>query len=150
SPRQTAMTSMQPYLNAYPRPNGRDLANNFSEFNATYSDPSSLDATSIRIDHTVNSRLTLFGRYNYAPSKTSQRGAGGFSLNTNGDTKIRTQTLTGGATLAVTPTMSNDFRANYSRNVGRFVFSMDDFGGAVPLSPASLFPPSVSSQDSFF
>ena len=49
--RQQAPASMQPYLNAYPVANGAELGNGFAQFNAGYSNPSSLDAYSIRIDH---------------------------------------------------------------------------------------------------
>jgi hypothetical protein len=66
--RQQAPITMQPYLNAYPIPNGPELGNGAAEFNASYSDPSSLDAYSIRLDHVVNSEVSLFGRYNYSPS----------------------------------------------------------------------------------
>jgi len=38
-----------------------------------YSNPSSLDATSLRVDHAINSKLNLFGRYNYSPSSFAQR-----------------------------------------------------------------------------
>jgi hypothetical protein len=66
---------MQPYLNAYPIPNGAELGSGTAEFNASYSNPSSLDAYSIRVDHVINTKLSLFGRYNYSPSSFTQRGA---------------------------------------------------------------------------
>src|SRR6266850_2689730 len=72
--RSTAPVGIQPLLNAFPLPNGNDQGNNLAGFNATYSDPSSLDAASIRIDHTVNQKLTLFARYNYSPSEANVRG----------------------------------------------------------------------------
>src|SRR6266508_2849714 len=50
--RQDAVPQTQPFLNAYPIPNGQGFANGFAEFNASYSDPLTLDATSIRVDHT--------------------------------------------------------------------------------------------------
>lgn len=147
--RMTAPVQIQPFLNAFPIPNGRNLLNNFAEFNASYSDPSSLDATSIRVDHALRNRLTLFGRYNYSPSETTQRG-GANSLNTLSLTSIKTHTLTGGAGLVITPAITNDFRANYSRNGGSLVSLLDTFGGAVPLPDSLLFPPSASSQNGFF
>jgi hypothetical protein len=146
--RLTASASIKPYLETFPRPNGRDLANNLSEFIASYSDPSTLDATSIRTDHNVNAKLTLFGRYNFSPSETVMRG-NGVSLNTLNATQIDTKTITAGATLALSSTISNDFRANYSRNEGRAVFSLDDFGGAVPIANSSILPPSVSGEGEF-
>jgi len=147
--RQTAPASIQPFLNAFPKPNGRDLANNFSEVNTTFSNPSTLDSTSIRIDHTINSRLTIFGRYSYAPSETIQRG-GSRSLNVLQTGALKTQTLTGGATLVIGQTIANDFRANYSRNEGSTLFQLDTFGGAVPPADSVIFPSFGSSEDSIF
>ena len=59
--RQQAPGAIQPYLNAYPIVNGPELGGGIPQFNAGYSNPSSLDATSIRIDHAFNSKVTLFG-----------------------------------------------------------------------------------------
>src|SRR6201987_5928736 len=72
--RQQAPAAMQPYLEAYPVPNGPELGTGAAEFASAFSDPSSLNATSIRVDHQLNSKWTLFGRYNYSPSSLTQRG----------------------------------------------------------------------------
>src|SRR5246127_80758 len=48
--RQQAPATMQPFLEAYPVPNGPEMGNGVAEFNAGFSDPSSLDATGIRVD----------------------------------------------------------------------------------------------------
>ena len=88
--RQNAVAAMQPFFNAFPLPNANSpeiytlcttstdptcpasgmQATGTAAFNATYSNRSTLDATSLRLDHRVNDKLTLFGRYNYAPSGT--------------------------------------------------------------------------------
>jgi hypothetical protein len=65
---------MQPYLNAFPIPNGPEPASGIAQFNAGYSNPSSLDATSIRIDQVLTSKLTFFDRFNDSPSTLDQRG----------------------------------------------------------------------------
>jgi hypothetical protein len=147
--RQAALPSIRPFLDAFPLPNGEDLGNNLARFSATYSDPSRLDATSIRIDQTVGNKLTFFGRFNHAPSETRQRGAS-FSLSTVFSPKIKTQTLTGGATILITPTLSNEVRANFSRNSGASLYSLDNFGGATPPADSTLFPDPMSSRDSLF
>jgi hypothetical protein len=72
--RQQAPAAMQRFLNAYPVQNGAELGSGLAQFDASYSDPSSLDATSIRIDHAISSRVNLFGRYNHSPSSLTQRG----------------------------------------------------------------------------
>jgi len=147
--RSVAPVGIQPFLNAFPLPNGKDLGNNLAEFNTTYSDPSSLNATSIRIDHTISDKFTLFARYNYAPSQANQRGFG-FALSAVNASAYKTETLTGGATVVLTPRISNDFRANYSRNRGTISFVLDNFGGAVVLPDSLLFPAPMSGADSTF
>src|SRR6266853_1458764 len=72
--RQQAPAAVQPYLNAFPVPNGPAVGTGLAQFNASYSNPSSLNAYSIRVDHSINSKLSLFGRYNESPSKFAQRG----------------------------------------------------------------------------
>jgi hypothetical protein len=150
--RQTAPAEIQPFLNAFPIPNGRDLGNGLAEFNASFADPTSLDTTSIRIDHAVKSKLLLFGRYNHAPSEVAARrgSAGFFSLNVIQPSQFKTQTLTVGATSVINASISNEFRFNYSRNQGASYLLLDNFGGAVVPSDALLFPPGFSSQNALF
>ena len=139
---------MQAYLNAFPLPNGPELGNGMAAFNATFSNRSSLDAYSLRIDHNVNGRLNLFARYNYSPSNLVERGAG-VSLNTVSPSQITTQTATAGATWLITSETSNDLRFNYSRTNAYSHYYLDDFGGAIPL--VSLpFPDPYTAQNAEF
>src|SRR5260370_22849109 len=48
--RQNSIPALQPYLNAFPLPNGADQGNGIAPFNATYSNAATLDAYSLRID----------------------------------------------------------------------------------------------------
>jgi len=135
SARQNAVAPMQAYLNAFPLPNGPDdLASGIAQFNSTFSDPASLDAYSLRIDHRLKDTLTLFGRYSYSPSKISQRGGGQDSLSTVTDSRITTQMATIGATWLPIPSFANDLRFNYSRTNAASSLTLDSFGGAQPLS----------------
>jgi len=156
SMRRTAPTSIQPYLNAFPIPNGPDrvvngVPNGLAEFSASFSNPSALDAASIRIDHILGDKLTMFGRYNYAPSGIDQRGfIFSNSLSTVTQTRFNTQTLTLGSTQPVTPRLSNDLRFNYSKSrTGSFIV-LDTFGGAVLPTESQLFPSFVSPKDAVF
>jgi hypothetical protein len=134
--RQNAVGAMQPYLNAFPLPNGTDdAATGVAQFNSTYSNAATLDAYSVRIDHTLNKALSLFGRYNYSPSKVVDRNGAGFeALSVLTPARINTQTLTLGATWAVSPAVANDLRFNYSRVTASSYSYLDNFGGATPLS----------------
>src|SRR5207302_8067704 len=51
--RQTAVPAMRPFLNAFPLPNGpEDSANaGAAQYNASFSNPATLDAYSLRVDH---------------------------------------------------------------------------------------------------
>ncbi len=154
--RLTALAQIQPLLHAFPLPNGAELGDGLAEFAAHYSDPASLRAASLRLDHTVNSKLVLFGRFNDSPSDTRQRGSGvihGFdrqSLNTISHASFHTRNLTLGATFTLVPNLINELRANGSWARGATSFTMDDFGGAALLPDALLFPPLVSRSEAGF
>jgi hypothetical protein len=148
--RQSASPALQPYFNAYPVPNGQSLGNGQSEFNASFSNTSALNAYSLRIDHRLSDRFTLFGRYNYSPSETDARGAfSAASLSTVNPIRITTQTATTGATWNVSSQATNDLRFNYSRTNALSHYYLDNFGGAVPLASAP-FPSPYTEQDAQF
>jgi hypothetical protein len=166
--RQNAIPALQPYFNAFPLPNptspeifmpcspttdptcppSGEQAAGYAAFNASYSNPGTLDAYSLRVDHKINDRLNLFGRYNYSPSELSQRGLFA-SLNTVSPTKITTQTGTLGVTWAISPGAVNDFRFNYSSTDASSSYNLDSFGGAVPLGTIP-FPGSLTARNAIF
>lgn len=136
SVRQLAPASIKPFLSAFPLPNGPATSGGFATLAASYSVPSVLNATSIRIDHSASGKLSLFGRYNHAPSNTLTRNQG--SLNFVFNTKQETDTITLGATLVSSAQMSNEFRVNYSDTRGASDFTQDSFGGGSPLPESAL------------
>src|SRR5579863_2914156 len=150
--RQSAVPAMQPYLNAFPSPNGpEDPANpGAAQFNASFSNPATLDAYSLRIDQRLGKSLNLFGRYNYSPSEVAQRGTSGNSLNTVSTTRITTQTATVGATWSLSPTLASDLRFNYSRTSADLFSNLDSFGGAVPPVSLPLPSPFTPNNSSFY
>lgn len=151
--RQAAPAGMRPYLNAYPIANGGPLGTGLAQFNSSYSNPSTLDAYSIRLDHIVNSKLNIFGRYNYSPSSLRQRGpafASGSVLSTSNSVSATVHTFTAGVTQMITPRISNEVRVNYSNDRIGVAWALDNFGGAVPLTDSMLFPSGLSSESSLF
>ena len=150
--RQNAPAAVQPLLNAFPLPNGPDLGNGEAAFSASYSDPSSLDSYSLRMDYLLSSKVTVFGRYNDVPSDLDQRGGGFRATNYSSvfDINYRTQTLTLGSDQAITPQLSNEFRFNYSRSRAHAIATLDDFGGAVVPPASVLFPGSNTAQNANF
>ena len=154
--RASAPPALRRFLDAFPRPNGRLLGGDFSEFAASYVDRSRFDALSLRLDHVASGRLTLFGRFNLAPSETRQRGGvstpgfAGQSLNTVGHTSLDTATFTAGATALLSPALLNEMRFIWSRATGRTTLSLDDFGGAVVPDLSTVMPPSAPAGASGF
>lgn len=151
--RQQAPAAVLPFLNAYPVANGPELGNGLAQFNAGFSNPSSLDATSLRVDHAINSKLNLFGRYNYSPSSLVQRGPlvnPALVLSMTEPVTSAVQTGTIGLTELITPAIANEARANYSNQRVGTSYTMDNFGGAVPLPNSLLFPPGYSPSNGVF
>jgi hypothetical protein len=151
--RTAAVPAMQPYLNAFPLdPKQPDLGNGIAQYNASYSNPASLDAYSLRVDHKLFEKLTIFGRYNYSPSHISQRGSGGgptgTSLSSIKYASTTTQTGTVGATWLASPAITNDLRFNYSRTNSDSRTYLDNFGGASPLTTSPFLDPSLTLQNS--
>lgn len=141
APRQNATGVIKRLLDAYPLPVAAPLADAPLEtpYSAGFSNPSNLDATSIRIDHSLSSRFTVFGRFNHAPSESRERArfaAASFYARIPNET----QTTTVGSTMLLTPSFTNDVRFNRSRSLAGQIYVQDTFGGAQLLSNDILFP----------
>ena len=145
--------STLPYLDAYPFANGTELGGGLAQFNSTFSNPSSLNAYSIRIDQVINSKINLFGRYSYSPSTFDQRGAFPAPvtvLSTRDLESASIQTFTLGLNQLLTSGISNEVRANYSNDRVATKYFSDGFGGATRLADSALFPPAYSPANSLF
>lgn len=131
-----APPAVMPLLAAFPRPNSDESDTACTGvFTGSYSNSATLNATSLRIDHTVNSRLALFARYDYAPSSMVARQ---YSLSMLATTPVRTQTATVGLNLQVNRRIADTLRANYSEQSSDDINSLDSFGGATPPTPSLL------------
>ena len=138
-----ASPAVVPFLNAYPQPDDRTVVPGVytSNFVGVWSNGATLNAGSVRIDHNFNDRLSLFGRYDDAPSEFAQRQN---SLTQVSTIQGRTRTLTIGLNKLFGSSTSNTLRGNYStQNAGQTNY-LDSFGGGVPLDP-SLILGSLSS-----
>jgi hypothetical protein len=138
--RSAAAAAVQPLLNAFPQPTGPELLtttgaqSGWSPSAYGVSNPGTMDAYSIRIDHTLNSKLTLFGRFNESPSNVTTWSGGAYGTANTASTR----TLTLGATSALTPRLNNELRLNYTRQLGLSSYLPATYGGAVPIDPAVL------------
>ena len=134
--RANASPALAPYLNAYPQPNGVVIPGAYTtSFTGSFANTATINATSVRIDHTLNDRFSIFGRYNDAPSQSLQRPD---SPSDRLLTTVNTRTVTVGANMLLRPTVTNALRGNYSEQASGLSYSLDSLGGAVPLSPGLL------------
>ncbi len=147
SARAAVAPAYQPIVNALPLPSANaplinptcDNITNpcLANLSVAYSNPSSLNATSIRIDQNFSKKITLFARYVHAPSYgTARRWEELLYENVN------TDSITAGVTMLVSPNKVNDFRANWSRYTVAFVTDLTDFYGGVAPPASVLFPAS--------
>lgn len=139
--RAAASGVVKSLLEAYPLPVAAPLSDAPLEtpYVTSFSNPSRLNATSVRVDHAFSQRLNVFGRYNEAPSENRERGrfaTPSFVAILGG----RTQTATAGATMVLNTSLTNDLRFNWSRAGASQVYEQDTFGGAKLLSRDLLFP----------
>jgi Carboxypeptidase regulatory-like domain/TonB dependent receptor len=130
--RLAAPAVLQPFLNAYSIQNGSELTQSpgLANYILVYSEPSSIDAASVRIEHSFGSKLQLFGRYAYTPS-------GGWYFNDlpiHDNIRVNVQSVTLGATSMITPTQTNEFRFNFTYNTSGEHEIASNFGGATPIS----------------
>lgn len=142
--RAEAPAAVKPLADAYPLPNGENLGGGLARFSAGYSDPTRLDAASLRLDHIVGARQTLFARFNYSPSQLSQRTG---SLSRVLETEFDHASMTAGATQSFGAWGGNELRVNYSLAAGRSFNRVDDFGGAKPLAATTLLPSFATAQN---
>jgi Carboxypeptidase regulatory-like domain len=130
-------------LNGFPlqSPNGIDeTASGVAQFIGTWSNPSSINSTSVKIDHTVNNALRLFFRFSGTDSTSKSRGLGAAittpTIANSTAYTIRTYTL--GASSVLGDHISNELRLNYSSNAVTNGLSIDAFGGSTPVDLAQL------------
>jgi hypothetical protein len=149
--RAQATGMVKSLLEAYPLPVAAPLAGAPAEtpYVTSFSNPSRLNATSIRGDHTISQRLTLFGRYNFAPSESRERGrfaTPSFVAKLPGET----ETMTVGSTMIFSSAVNNDLRFNWSRSIASQIYEQDTFGGAKLLPREILFPSFADPETSLY
>lgn len=132
--RSEASPTLAPFLDAYPLPNGEPVTptDYVAPFTGSYSNAAALNAGSIRIDQSIGNHLSLFGRFNDAPSDVSDRVYG---LSMIQRTAINTKTLTVGLNAVLTSRLTDALRGNYSSQDSTLSNSGSPFRGAVPLNP---------------
>ncbi len=137
--RASAPAVIQPFLNAFPLPNGPDRGDGLALFTSGFSSPSNIDTTSIRIDHHFGDKFLVFGRFSDVPSSSQTRnGTGISSLSVSTTQHVDVKTATLGITNTFAQNLTSDLRFNYTWNSAQAQDAMDSFGGATPLSQDAL------------
>jgi len=147
--RASAIPAAAAILNSYPKPDPNALVSpdgNAATFTGVFSNQINMDAVSLRMDHTFNSRLSVFGRYSRSPSDNIFRFV---SLSSVKEQEVSTNTFTAGLNWLISGNMFDSLRFNYSRQTASGSNHLDNFGGATPPSPAALMPAGTSVNDSF-
>jgi hypothetical protein len=143
SGRNQAASAVLPAINAFPlpSPNGvEDATNGFGQFLGSWSNPASIDSTSVRFDHAVNNKLRLFFRFSDTTSSSAARqtpSLGGTPSN-NLISDYTMRTYTAGANSVFSNRLSNDFRLNYTSNNTGSSNVLDAFGRNIPVNLAQL------------
>ena len=153
--RNQASAVAAPLLKAYPLPSaGQDINGAYTGiFFTTFSNPSTLNATSVRLDFSPIAKLNLFVRGDVAPSDGAQYGAfDAYTRSTYSHTISNVDSITAGATYIFTTSLVNDFRFNISHAKGATVVNATSFGGATVPTDAYLFQsqPQYTTADSVF
>jgi hypothetical protein len=139
--RASAAPAVQQLLNAFPlpSPNGiDDVTNGIAQYIGSWSNPASLDSTSLRFDQIVNDKLRLFFRFSDTGSSAAIRETIAGTPSSNDVSTNTIRTYTGGVTKIFTTRLSNEFRVNYSSNEVMTRTVIDAFAGAVPINVLQL------------
>jgi hypothetical protein len=148
--RQTTSAPLQPFLNAFPIPNGVLLTDGAAQYQAVVSNPAFSDTASLRIDQIINSKNTVFVRYSYSPASSERRGSETVAPNVLTHQASHSDLVTGGLGSVLSNGMVNDLRVNYSRSTASNYSIMDSYGGATPLTASEVFPAGVTSNTGLF
>lgn len=134
--RQIAPDALKPFLASFPVSSEPDNGNGLSYYNAGYSAPSTLNTTSIRVDHNFGESFKIFGRYSDSPSDSTVRQP--TDLAQVNSTIRNVKVLTLGATNLFGPNTVNEFRFNITGNDYQSARYLDNFGGANPVQIESV------------
>lgn len=155
SVRSNAVSAIQPIWNAFPLPTGNEsqiactvaaancpsgspvgtfVPSGLSPFVMAYSLPSSINSTSVRLDHKISDRLALFFRFADTPTYTEAR-----SLSSLQTRHYDTRTYTAGVTNQISHSIANEFRLGFAGSYSSNFVTLDSFGGATPIDLRASF-----------
>jgi len=138
---------MAQFANAYPLPDGNpstactSFATCALNYTGSFPSTSSLDSTSARADYSMNTHMTMFGRYSHSPSSlTVDNSVTATSLHDGNDV------YTAGWTWVISNSMSNDLHFNFTHTTLLRGVNPLNFKGAL----SSIFPSGGAQPPSSF
>ena len=134
--RTSAPAVLQPFLNEFPIANGADKGDGKANFVGGYSAPSTIDSTSLRVDHSVSEKLKLFARY--ADNLSGNTSKSSADLAIQNQTRDTMQTITAGATEQLSTRFVNDLRFNFTHSKSDISAVPTTYGGATLLDTTTL------------
>jgi len=157
--RQDAPMPLNQVLNAFPVPNGPEVSVpcnpatdptcpptgeqqvGLAQFIGSWSNPSSINSTSIRLDHDIDDKLRLFFRFGDTTSSSTIRDTVAKNLGTptmRETVAYTLQSYTAGLSVVFSSRLSSESRLNYTSNVVSDNTSVDGFGGSTPVNLSQL------------
>ncbi len=121
-----------PLLNLFPAGNGLALSANSSEWIGRSSRPASMTNTSLRLDHALTKRLSLFARYGRSPSQSQ------FGSSQINDFAASFSTFTAGLNARLSARVINDLRANFVHGAAGSTWTQENSGSLPPCYFASV------------
>lgn len=137
--RTNAPAALRPMLNSFPLqddPGDTAEGTGLAISTAGYSNPSSLDASSLRLDHSFTDRFKAFVRLAYTPNSTTSRNTTDLAVVNTSQNNVKVVTL--GSTNLFTSNLSNEFRFNLTGNDIAYDAYTDDFHGATPFTTQGI------------
>lgn len=132
--RQAAPLRLRPLLDAFPVANGPPLPGGAAVLTANASLPAQLSAGTLRVDHALTSRISIFGRYQWTPSSADN----GFAQVEH--SRFSNQSFTAGSSALASPNIINDVRINVTRTSVNSSWRDTGAGGSSASDLASIFP----------
>ncbi len=105
--------AVKPFLDSYPLPNGRNFQNGIGEFVRAQSLATNENFFTVRVDHTLSAKDSLFGRYMFDDAGRSMEQ----SFNTHNNNATRFQYAALGETRLFSPQVINVFLMGFKRSV---------------------------------
>lgn len=148
--RNTTAAALQPFITAFPKPNGGAVAGvtSLAYFTGSYSLPAVLNTHSLRLDHVIIPSIRIFGHYSNAVSSSKTRSQ--YNLASITTSEYITRSLTSGITQSFGSHSVNDARYNYTWTQTGTSAVNDSFGGAAPATISTFLASAPKYANSTF